>query len=131
MKVLLDTNAYSGLMRGNVEVADHVRRAERVIVSAVVVGELLFGFRVGSREGRNRKQLETFLENPHVELLQVSFTTADRFARIAALLRRKGRPIPTNDVWSAAHALEIGANLLSSDDHFGAIDGLAWVSFSP
>ncbi len=131
MRVLLDTNAYTGLMRGNGEVADHVRRAERVIVSAVVVGELLFGFRVGSREARNRQQLEAFLENPHVEFLPVSFTTADRFARIAALLRRKGRPIPTNDVWIAAHAMETGANLLSSDDHFAAIEGLAWVSFSP
>ena len=117
-------------MRGNHEVADHVRRAEAVIISAVVVGELLFGFRVGSREARNRKQLEVFLDDPHVEFLPISFTTADRFARIAALLRRKGRPIPTNDVWIAAQAMETGANLVSSDEHFGAVDGLAWVSFS-
>jgi tRNA(fMet)-specific endonuclease VapC len=130
VKVLLDTNAYSALMRGHAEVADHVRRSELVVLSAVVVGELLFGFGLGSREARNRKQLETFLENEHVALLPVSFTTADRFARVATVLRRKGRPIPTNDVWIAAHALETGANLLSSDEHFGAIDGLVWMSFS-
>ena len=52
--------------------------------------------------------------------------TADRFGRIAAALREKGRPIPTNDVWIAAHAMESGAELITYDRHFGFIDGLVW-----
>jgi tRNA(fMet)-specific endonuclease VapC len=52
--------------------------------------------------------------------------TADRFGRIAAALRRKGRPLPTNDIWIAAHAMESGAELLSFDQHFDAVDGIAW-----
>jgi len=126
MKILLDTNAYSGLMAGHPRVAGRVRRAERVLLSAVVAGELIFGFRNGSRYGRNMTDLEAFLDNPYVEFLPVSLTTADRFGRIAAALRRKGIRVPANDIWIAAHAIESGAELLSFDRHFEAIDGLAW-----
>ena len=130
MTILLDTNAYSALLRGHDEVADRVRRAERVAFSTVVAGELLLGFRLGTRLKKNMAELDAFLENPYVSLVPVTLTTADRFARIAAALRAKGRPIPTNDIWIAAHAMEAGAELLSFDAHFGAIDGLAWVALS-
>ena len=126
MKILLDTSAYSALMRGAAEVADRVRRAEAVLLSTVVAGELLFGFRAGRRFDDNQRQFRRFLENPYVSVLPVSLVTADRFARIGARLRAKGRPIPSNDMWIAAHALESGAELLSSDEHFEAVDGLAW-----
>ena len=128
MKILLDTNAYAALMRGHGDVVARVRRAEQVVFSTVVVGELVFGFRLGSRLTKNMAELETFLDNPYVNVVPVTLTTADRFARIAAALRRKGKPIPTNDVWIAAHAMETGAELLSFDEHFGAIDGLAWAA---
>ena len=128
MTILLDTNAYSALLRGHDEVANRVRRAERVVFSTVVAGELLLGFRLGTRLKKNMAELDAFLENPYVSLVPVTLTTADRFARIAAALRAKGRPIPTNDIWIAAHAMEAGAELLSFDAHFGAIDGLAWVA---
>lgn len=57
----------------------------------------------------------------------MTMTTADRYARVAVQLRRKGRPIPTNDIWIAAHAMETGADLVSLDEHFAEVDGLAWV----
>jgi predicted nucleic acid-binding protein len=128
MTILLDTNAYSALLRGHDEVAHRVRRAERIVFSTVVAGELLLGFRLGTRLKKNMAELDAFLESPYVSLVSVTLTTADRFARIAAALRAKGRPIPTNDIWIAAHAMEVGAELLSFDAHFGAIDGLAWVA---
>lgn len=131
MKILLDTNAYSALMRGHDEVAERVRRAEQVVLSTVVAGELLLGFRVGTRLKKNMAELEAFLDNPYVSLAPVTLTTADRFARIAAALRARGKPLPTNDIWIAAHAMETGAELLSFDAHFGAIDGLAWVALTP
>lgn len=63
-----------------------------------------------------------------MSFLPVTLVTADRFGRVAAALRRRGRPIPTNDVWIAAHAMESGADLVSLDRHFfGEIEGLAWV----
>jgi tRNA(fMet)-specific endonuclease VapC len=127
MKLLLDTNAYTALLCGHDDVARRVRAAEQILMSVVVVGELLFGFRNGSRYEANRRELEEFLASPFVSLLPVGMVTADRFGRIAADLKRKGRPLPTNDVWIAAQAMESGADLLSFDRHFGEVDGLAWV----
>jgi tRNA(fMet)-specific endonuclease VapC len=126
MKLLLDTNAYVALMRGHTGVAGRVRRAERIVLSAIVAGELIFGFRNGSRYEKYISDLDDFLENRYVEFLPVSYTTADRFGRIAAFLRRKGTPLPANDIWIAAHAIESGAELLSFDRHFENIDGLVW-----
>lgn len=124
MKLLLDTNAYTALMRGHEDIVASVQRAELLYLSAIVAGELLFGFRNGSRYEHNRDTFRTFLANPYVELLAVTQTTADRFARIASGLRRKGTPIPTNDMWIAAHALEVGADLVSFDRHFDVVEGL-------
>lgn len=126
MRVLLDTNAYSALMRGFPSVVGKVRDAEQVLLSTFVIGELLYGFRYGERFEQNREILQRFLENPYVALLPATYVTADRFSLLAAALRRKGKPIPTNDIWIAAHTLEAGADLLSYDDHFSHIDGLPW-----
>ena len=127
MRVALDSNVYSLLFRGHAMVAEIVRRSQEVVLSAVVIGELLYGYRYGSRMARNLRELDDFLANPRVTLATVSRTTADRYARIATSLRAKGRPIPTNDIWIAAHAMETGSELISSDGHFKHVDGLAWV----
>lgn len=125
MRILLDTNAYSALRRGHPAVADRVRRARWLLLSVVVIGELHYGFRHGSRPEENLRDLEAFLDHPYVQTLPVTLTTADRFGRLAADLRRKGRPVPTNDLWIAAQALETGAELMTFDRHFQAIEGLA------
>ena len=126
MKLLLDTNAYVALLKGHEAVAKKIRRAEKIFLSAVVAGELIFGFRNGSRYDKNIGELDQFLGNHFVEFIPVSYTTADRFGRIAALLRKKGRAMPSNDIWIAAHAIESGAELLSFDVHFANIEGLVW-----
>ncbi|MYC64423.1 MAG: type II toxin-antitoxin system VapC family toxin [Caldilineaceae bacterium SB0661_bin_34] len=127
MKILLDSNAYSLLMRGHGDVAALVRRAEEVLFSAVVVGELMYGFRRGKHFERNAAHLRSFLDNPYTSFVAVGPVTADRYSRIAAALRAKGRPIPTNDVWIAAHAMETGADLVSADAHFEHVEGVVWV----
>jgi len=126
VKVLLDTNVYTAFKRGDPTVLARVRSAQQVVFSAIVAGELLFGFRHGARFEHNHRELQTFLAHPRVSLLPVTLDTADRFGRISAQLRRNGRPIPTNDAWIAAHAMESGADLLSFDTHFEAVDGLVW-----
>lgn len=131
MKLVLDTSAYSALIRGHRDVAALMRRAESILIPAVTAGELLYGFRAGTRFEENATRLEAFLATPPVSFLPVTWTTADRFGRIAAALRRRGTPFPTNDMWIAAQAMEAGADLLSSDTHFGLVDGLAWLPFSP
>ena len=127
MRVLLDSNAYSQLIRGSRQVSEIVHTAEEVLLSAIVMGELLYGFRRGSRYERNVAELRSFLENHYVTFVPVGPTTADRYSRIATSLRAKGRPIPTNDMWIAAHTMETGADLVSADRHFEAVDGIAWV----
>lgn len=127
MRVLLDTNAYSDLMRGHRQVADIVRGAEEILLSTVVLGELLYGFRYGSRYERNAAELRSFLDNPYVSLVPIGPVTADRYSRVMTALRSKGCQIPTNDAWIAAHVLETGADLISSDSHFEHVDGVAWI----
>ena len=126
MRILLDSNAYSLLMRGHEQVAELVRRSENVLLSAVVVGELMYGFRWGARFDRNASDLRSFLDSPYVSFVPVGPITADRYSRIATSLRAKGRPIPTNDIWIAAQVMETGAELVSADEHFTQIDGIAW-----
>lgn len=127
MKLLLDTNAYSAWKRGHAQTCDLVRGAEHLVMSVVVVGELLHGFRGGTRFAENRRELDALLDRPVVTLLTVTLTTAEHFARVATDLRRQGTPIPTNDIWIAAHAMESGAELASFDGHFESVPGLSWI----
>lgn len=127
MKILLDTNAYSAIGRGHPAATELMRRATAMVLSTVMVGEVLAGFRPGSRWEENLASLRRFVSQPRVSLMPVTWTTADRYSRIWTALRRKGKPIPTNDVWIAAHALETGADLISFDPHFELVDGLVWV----
>lgn len=130
MRILLDSNAYSNLKRGHGPVADLIRRSEEVLLPLVVIGELLYGFRNGSRLERNLNELRAFMESPRVTVVAMTLTTADRYSRIAAALKAKGRPLPSNDIWIAAHAQETGADLVSYDEHFEQVDGLAWLHLS-
>jgi len=127
VKRMLDTNAYVALKRGDARIAGWVRSTEELVFSVVVVGELLFGFRNGTRYERNLDELEEFLAHPAVTFLPVTRVTADRFGRVAAALRKAGTPIPTNDIWIAAHAMETGAELVTFDCHFESVAGLAVV----
>lgn len=122
--ILVDTNAYTAFMRGDGAAVDVLSHAERIQLSSIVLGELLGGFAAGSREAKNRAQLGQFLASPRVELVPVTAATADSFALIYATLGRKGQPIPSNDMWIAASAMEHGAALLTYDAHFDLVPGL-------
>ena len=131
MRIMLDSNAYSAFVRGNQEVRELIHAAEEVLFSAVVVGELLFGFRQGGRSEQNLAELRSFLRSPYTSFVPVGPVTADRYSRVMTALKAKGRPIPTNDVWIAAHAMETGAELVSADQHFEHVDGIVYVPIKP
>ena len=122
--IVLDTNACSAFKRGDPPVVAVLQHAPRILLCATVLGELLGGFAAGQRESANRAELAQFINTPRVQVVPVTSATADLYALVYAALRRKGRPIPTNDLWIAASSLEHGAALLSLDAHFQAIDGL-------
>lgn len=122
--ILIDTNAYSAFMVGNAEIVDVIAHSERLFLNTIVLGELLSGFAAGAREAQNRSTLTRFMSSPRVDTLALTSNTADAYALIYAELRRKGQPIPTNDLWIAASAMEHGLALLSCDAHFSHIAGL-------
>jgi len=126
-KIILDTNFYVAFKRGDKKAVETIQRAELLAVNAVVVGELLAGFRCGNRQRQNRDELEAFLDSPRVEFLPVEEETAEFYAQIFAELKLRGRPIPTNDLWVAASAMQHGLALATYDDHFSSVSGLLLV----
>lgn len=122
--IALDTNAYTAFKRGDEQIVAVLQHAPIIIVCVTVLGELLGGFAAGQRESRNRSELSQFLNTPRVKVVSGTTATADLYALVYAALRRKGHPIPTNDLWIAASSLEHGVALLTLDAHFQCIDGL-------
>lgn len=123
-RILLDTNAYTALMAGDSRIADLLAASEAILLSPVVIGELLDGFLGGSRNLENRRILDQFRAKPRTVMVPITDATAEWFAEIKRSLRRRGKPIPINDVWIAASCFEHGARLLSFDSHFEDVDGL-------
>jgi len=126
--ILLDTNAYVAFMRGQSKAVAVLQHAPMIAVSPVILGELLCGFAAGQREQANREQLAAFLASPRVTLLPVDQLTAERYATVYLALRQAGTPIPTNDMWIAATAMQHGLSLFSYDGHFRAVDGIRLVA---
>ncbi len=124
MKVCLDTNAYSNLRRGNVNLLELLNRCEEILVPAAVYAELTYGFLRGGRLAENESMLNSFLEEEHVSLQLVTKSIAERWGYVKAALAQKGTPIPDNDIWIAATALETGSRLVSYDRHFDSVGGL-------
>jgi tRNA(fMet)-specific endonuclease VapC len=129
VKLLLDTSAYSGFRRGVPSVVEKISGSDSVLISPVMLGELMYGFRKGSKFDQNLRMLRRFLEHEAVEVAPLGEVTADRYSRIVLQLKKDGSPIPANDVWIAAQAMEHGADLLTSDRHFEKISGLAFTIF--
>ena len=126
MKILLDTTAYVGFKSNAPEMVNFIVRAEAILFSPIVLGELMFGFRNGTRFKDNMEDLNRFLAHEAVEVVPIGRITSDRYSRIAAQLKRQGTPIPTNDIWIAAQTMEYGAELVTSDQHFEKISGLVY-----
>lgn len=126
MKILLDTSAYVAFKLNNTEVVQTIIAAEEIIFSPIVLGELMFGFRNGSKFKENMKDFNQFLLHEVVELVSIGKITSDRYSRIASQLKEQGTPIPTNDIWIAAQTMEHGAELITTDRHFEKINGLVY-----
>ena len=128
MKVVLDTNGYSALARGSRAIATLLESVDGIIVPAVVVGELMYGFLKGTRCAENEAALNQFLEQSGVSFQPVTRGIAERYGYVKAALKTRGTPIPENDIWIAATALETGSRLLSYDGHFDKVGGLVRIA---
>ncbi|MBI2198250.1 MAG: type II toxin-antitoxin system VapC family toxin [Candidatus Rokubacteria bacterium] len=117
-RVLLDTSAYSGFMRGHAAIKHALQQADEIYFSPIVLGELLAGFRRGRNRARNERELQTFLSSPRVRGVGLDEETAERYAVIVEGLWKAGTPIPTNDIWIAASAMQYGLSILTTDAHY-------------
>jgi predicted nucleic acid-binding protein len=105
-------------MRGNQEVKEVLQSADSIAVNPIVLGELQAGFQHGKHVEKNRNTLKQFLASPRVYVVAMDEETAERYAVIVNALWRIGRPIPTNDLWIAASAMQYGLTILTTDSHF-------------
>ncbi len=121
MRTLLDTSAYSAFMRGHPDIQHALQEADEIALTPIVLGELRAGFRHGKRRQKNEAELRTLLASPRVRVVDVDVETADRYAAILNSLWHAGTPIPTNDIWIAASAMQHGLRILTTDPHFEKI----------
>ena len=117
--MILDTNALSAFVDGNAGVGDILRRQSRVAIPVIVLGE----FRYGIAESRHRTVYEAWLASHllRFEVLAVTEETTFTYAGLRVALKRLGRPIPANDAWIAAIALQHRLPILSRDQHFDVV----------
>jgi tRNA(fMet)-specific endonuclease VapC len=124
MKLVIDTNRYRDFCVGVPEAVDRLRKASRIMVSFVTLAELRAGFLAGTGAGSNARVLAAFLVRPRVQVLWPDEDTTYHYARIWIQLRRQRTPIPTNDLWIAALAVQHNLVLYSRDAHFDQIGQL-------
>lgn len=118
----LDTNAVIAYREGIPEVCDAVDAADGIILPVTVIGELLYGALNSTKVRTNEKFVQKFARSSLV--VPIDASVAGRYARVRLELKRKGTPIPENDIWIAATCLEMEAPLLSRDEHFRLVAGL-------
>jgi len=125
-RVLIDTNIYIEAMFGNPEIVQKLQKVDMIGLSAISIGELLAGFKIRKKQSEQVSQFEEFLDSPRVELCSVTYSTADFYSEIYLKLRKAGTPIPTNDIWIAATALEHGFRIFTLDKQFQNIAGMTF-----
>lgn len=123
-QVLLDTNSYSGLFRGDRLVKQETDASKEVLMSVITIGELYAGFKKGNQEAKNQQILGRFIKNSKVRVVNIGLKTAQIYGNVKAALAEKGTPIPDNDIWIAAASLETKSTLITFDRHFLKVPGL-------
>jgi tRNA(fMet)-specific endonuclease VapC len=123
VNLVLDTNIYVDFAQGRSDVVDLIAtRSTEIALPSIVLGELLYGFMKGNRAGYNEERLHGFITALEVIVLAVTEEVARKYAVIFSDLKKKGTPIPMNDVWIAACCMAAGGTLLTRDRHFAQVD---------
>lgn len=119
---VIDTNVLIECFQNNQSISEAISLYDRILICPAVLGEFKAGIDVNTRRGKKVKALlDEFLDDPAVAIVPCTDETADYYARIFRTLKDNGTPLPTNDMWIAAAALEHGAAVLSSDGHFSHV----------
>ena len=116
--MLLDTNAYSALVRGIPAIVDLVSGTTELTLPLPVVAELRYGFAKGSQLERNEQTLQKFLGQPQISIVIPTVKTTEYYAEIQLLCQQQGKPLSQNDIWIAALARETDNVLVTFDRDF-------------
>lgn len=131
MRIALDSNRYTDLCRGLPAVVEVIEDATEVHVPLIVVAEQRAGFAHGRSREKNERILTRFLNEAGVFVLAPDDQTTFFYADAYAYLRKKGKPIPTNDLWIAALALQHQLVLFDRDSDFDHLPQLARLKIAP
>ncbi len=121
--VLLDSSVIVRHFRNATALSDKLAAYEELYVPQTALGELYYGAFKSARPEENIAQIERFLVA--ADVLGTDNETARQYGKIAAQLARNGTPIPQNDIWIAAVAIQCGLPVATADDHFRRVDGLS------
>jgi tRNA(fMet)-specific endonuclease VapC len=120
---ILDTNVVIGIMNHDPKIDLCVRDFIDLCIPAVVLGELYFGAFRSQKVDRNLTEIEQFLAGATV--FGIDRGTAHWYGQIKQQLSRAGTPIPANDIWIAATAMQHDAAIVTLDSHFSAVKDLS------
>jgi len=124
VKVALDTNRLTDLFQGDAALAERLGLCDEVWIPLIVLAEIKAGFLGGTERHRNEILLRKLLSKATVGILLPDRETAEHYARLFVQLKRAGTPVPDNDLWIAALALQHDLLLITRDKHFKNIPQL-------
>jgi predicted nucleic acid-binding protein len=125
MKIVIDSNRYTDLCHNIPEVIEIVERASLIFVPLIVIAEQRAGFAHGNQQEKNERILTKFLNKDEISILYPDEQTTHFYANLYAYLRKKGKPIPTNDLWIAALVVQYNLTLYDRDSDFDNLPQLA------
>ena len=120
--LLLDSNIVIALFAGDASVQAKISAAPAVYLSVIVLGELYYGAEKSGKPKQNIERVTNLADS--LAVMPCDSTTAREYGRIKEALRAKGRPIPENDIWISAMAIQHGLTLATRDRHFQEIPNL-------
>lgn len=120
MVVAIDTNFAIDFIRGIEKVKDIFLKYEQIYLPVTVLGELIFGALNSNRKELNLRKTKDYIAD--FKILEINSVVAGKYAEIRLDLKKKGKPIPENDIWIAATCSAYNIPLISNDKHFANID---------
>jgi tRNA(fMet)-specific endonuclease VapC len=124
---LLDTNIVIALFANEVEVKESLATANEVFISSITVGELCYSAKKSTRSTENLERIKNFVAS--ITVLECDLETAYRYGEVKNKLRFKGKPLPENDIWIAAIALQYNLPLVTRDAHFREVENLQTITW--
>lgn len=122
-KLLLDTNIIIDLFKGDNEILGILEQQDLIYIPIPVLAELFLGAYRSTNLQRKLFEIDNFLQNCIV--LNADKATGENYAIIKTALLVKGKPIPENDIWIAATAMQYQLPLFTHDKHFNEVEGIS------